>query len=307
MEDEDLARAIAASLEDQKKVNSSNNVDGDQQSDKVPQRETETGGDLKAQTTANAGDEAGAAEAPKKKEETEEEIQARLKRKLEEVKKKKAEEEKEMERLRELERVRTGKEMLKQKRLLEDQERQRLADFRKREKEEKRRAKQAVLEQIARDKAERRSGLPPSSASDQEQKDNNNTNKEEKRERERGPFGVKPISTQTKVRDLLVQIKKTYSKERADTAFKTLNAYLGNLLRQPLEDKFRSIRASNNAFQQRIASLEGGEAIKILNLLGFDLKGEFYTLEEHKVNKLAVEGACGELHNAMNNPFFGVL
>ncbi len=285
-EDEALARAIAASLEDQ---------------------QGGSGAEPAADAAAGAGDGAAGegqaakaeAEAPKL---SLQEREALMRAKMEEVKRKKEEEDRELERVREQERIRSGKELIAQKRLLEDQERQRVIDFRKREKDEAKRAKQKILEEIARDKAERRSGqggqprqAPPAEKSAAPKSDS--------------PWDVKPVSVQTDVRDMLVKIKKVYPKDKADIAFKTMNAYFTNLLRQPVEDKFRQIRKSNNAFQQRVVTLEGGEGCKVLELVGFrtDASGEFYKMEEQHFNKRVVEAACAELNNAMTNPFFGAL
>merc|ERR1711977_544939 len=135
-DDEALARAIAASLEDQKQV--SQGTGPQQKSEEDPVK----GNELKKEET----------EEDKGTKLSLEEREALMKTKLEELKRRKVEEEKVMERQRELERIRVGKETIQQKRILEDQERQRVLDFRKREKEENGRAKQAVMEQIARDK-----------------------------------------------------------------------------------------------------------------------------------------------------------
>jgi len=286
-EDEALARAIAASLEDQKGGAAAPSEGG----------EGATGEG--AAGDKGAGKEAEAeAEAPKL---SLKEREALMRAKLEEVKRKKEEEERELERVREQERIRSGKELIAQKRLLEDQERQRVIDFRKREKEEAKRAKQKILEEIARDKAERRSGQsgqpPPAPEKKVEKKQSDS------------PWDVKPVSVQTDVRDLLVKIKKVYPKEQADVAFKTINAYCLNLLKQPVQEKFRQIRKSNAAFQQRVVALEGGEGCRVLELVGFrtDVSGEFYKMEEANFNKRVVEAACTELNNAMTNPFFGAL
>ena len=292
-DDEALARAIAASLEDQKQVSQGTGSGSQQKSEE----DLVKGNELKKEGTEAKEDKGTKLSL--------EEREALMKAKLEELKRRKVEEEKVMERQRELERIRVGKETIQQKRILEDQERQRVLDFRKREKEENRRAKQAVMEQIARDKAERRSRM----ATTQSPSGNNERKKDKGDEQKKtnGIFVVKPISTQTKIRDKLVAMKKTYPEEKANTAFRTLNAYCKNLLKVPLEAKFRSIRTSNNAFQQRVACLEGGEGIQVLELVGFEKSGEFFNLGEDKYDKLVVEAACSELNNAISNPFFGAL
>ena len=288
-EDADLARAIAASLEDQKR-SKTETPEGD------------------ATTVADAGDEPSTAAAEeedaKKPELSLEEKEEQAKKKLEEIKRKKDEEEKRMDRERELERIRFGKEMLAQKRLLEDQERQRVIDFRRREKDEQRRAKEKIMAEIAKDKAERRSGAQGAQPAPATREKDDKV----KRRESDSVFGVKPVSTQAKIRDLLVKIKKDYAKERSEVAFKTLSAYCRNLLKVPLEAKFRSINSQNNAFKQRLASLEGGEGVSVLGLVGFKLdSSEIYVVQESSVNKLVVEAALTELANAINNPFFGAL
>ena len=118
----------------------------------------------------------------------------------------------------------------------------------------------------------------------------------------------KPTFTQAKIRDLLVKIKKDYAKERSEVAFKTLSAYCRNLLKVPLEAKFRSINSQNNAFKQRVASLEGGEGVSVLGLVGFKLdSSKMHVIREYSLNKLIVEAALTELTDAINNPSFGAV
>ena len=190
------------------------------------------------------------------------------------------------------------------------QERQRVMDFRKREKDEAKRAKQKVMEQIARDKAERRSrlGIKAEASAGEDSSDAEQDGKRKQRE-EDSVFGVKPVQIQTKIRDVLVQIKKSYPSDRAQTCFKTLSAYCKNLMRVPAEQKFRTINAENNAFRQRVGSLEGGEGTKVLELVGFAANEEAKTLAvaDDRFSKLVVEAALTELNNALTNPFFGSL
>lgn len=49
------------------------------------------------------------------------------------------------------------------------------------------------------------------------------------------------------------------SRERVDTCIQTLCKYLDNIIQNPAEQKYRKIRRSNKAFQERVASLEGTE------------------------------------------------
>lgn len=49
----------------------------------------------------------------------------------------------------------------------------------------------------------------------------------------------------------------------------TLLSILGNLLRDPSNDKFRRLRLSNPAFQSRVASVHGG--MELLAAAGFEV------------------------------------
>ena len=296
MEDEELQRAIAASLEESgghgggASASPAGSAGGEGKGNDV---DVDAGGEPEKPTGLSLEEKAAAAKA-----------------KLEEIKQKKVEEERKLDREREKERIRFGKEMLAQKKMLEDQERQRVMDFRKREKDEAKRAKQKVMEQIARDKAERRSrlGIKAEASAGEASSDAEQDGKRKQRE-EDSVFGVKPVQTQTKIRDVLVQIKKSYPSDRAQTCFKTLSAYCKNLLRVPAEQKFRTINVENNAFRQRVGSLEGGEGTKVLELVGFAANEEAKTLAmaDDRFSKLVVEAALTELNNALTNPFFGSL
>lgn len=296
MEDEELQRAIAASLEESgghgggASASPAGSAGGEGKGNDV---DVDAGGEPEKPTGLSL-----------------EEKEAAAKAKLEEIKQKKVEEERKLDREREKGRIRFGKEMLAQKKMLEDQERQRVMDFRKREKDEAKRAKQKVMEQIARDKAERRSrlGIKAEASAGEASSDAEQDGKRKQRE-EDSVFGVKPVQTQTKIRDVLVQIKKSYPSDRAQTCFKTLSAYCKNLLRVPAEQKFRTINVENNAFRQRVGSLEGGEGTKVLELVGFAANEEAKTLAmaDDRFSKLVVEAALTELNNALTNPFFGSL
>ena len=72
-----------------------------------------------------------------------------------------------------------------------------------------------------------------------------------------------------KLRQKLVQLKKAHPDNSAGvtTCFQTMQKYLANVYRDPEQDKFRSIRLSNAAFQQRVASFNG--SLEVLELCGF--------------------------------------
>ncbi|XP_042516144.1 UBX domain-containing protein 1-like isoform X3 [Macadamia integrifolia] len=90
-------------------------------------------------------------------------------------------------------------------------------------------------------------------------------------------------------------------------AFQTLLTYVGNVAKNPTEEKFRKIRLNNPSFQERVGSLEGG--IEFLELCGFEKieGGEFLFLSGDKISMAVLNTAGAELNSAIVNPFFGVL
>lgn len=111
------------------------------------------------------------------------------------------------------------------------------------------------------------------------------------------------------MRDRLVEMKKTHANEddRVKTCWQTLFKLCANVANNPTEDKFRRIKLTNAAIQQRVTSLTG--AVEFLELCGFqkDADGESMVMPEDKVNPLLLQAAGEQLHSAMNNPFFGIL
>ena len=69
----------------------------------------------------------------------------------------------------------------------------------------------------------------------------------------------------------LKTVRTLYTEDRqpgvAKTCFKTLNVYLGNLLKDPNEEKFKRINQANEAFQKRVGKITGG--VNILKGAGF--------------------------------------
>ncbi|KAJ8447232.1 hypothetical protein Cgig2_030463 [Carnegiea gigantea] len=207
---------------------------------------------------------------------TEEEKKMKLQELRERARKKKEEEERRMEREKEKERIRIGKELLEAKRIEEENERKRLIALRKAEKEEERRALEKVRKKLEEDK----STLP-----------------------------VKPVTKAEQMRECLRSLKKTHMNEdaRVKKAFQTLFTYAGNVVKNPDEEKYRKIRLSNQAFQERVGGLKGG--IEFLELCGFEKSadGEFLFMPRDKVDIVVLNTAGKELQSAIENPHFGVL
>lgn len=113
------------------------------------------------------------------------------------------------------------------------------------------------------------------------------------------------------MRVLLVDMKKNHGSDQAKltTAWQTLFKFCANVAKAPSEEKFRRIKLSNPAVQQRIGSISG--CVEFLELAGFEKEqadgGEALFMPEDKVNILLLQAAGEQLDSALNNPFFGAL
>ncbi|KAJ6809988.1 chromatin assembly factor 1 subunit A-B-like [Iris pallida] len=234
---------------------------------------------------------------------TPEEVKIKAQELRERARKKKEEEEKRMEREREKERIRIGKELLEAKRIEEDNERKRIMALRKAEKEEEKRAREEIRQRLEEDKAERRRklGLPP--------EEPGSSKPVVPPVQEKKTFlPIRPATKVERMRDCLRSLKQNHKDEDAKLkrAFQTLLTYVGNVARNPDEDKFRKIRLNNQTFQDRIGSLQGG--IEFLEQCGFQKEGdEFLFLPRDKVDMAVLNSAGSEINSAISNPFFGVL
>ncbi|KAM7261403.1 hypothetical protein ACFE04_008770 [Oxalis oulophora] len=235
---------------------------------------------------------------------TPEEAKKKAQELKERARKKKEEEEKRTEREKEKERIRIGKELLEAKRMEEDNERKRIMALRKAEKEEERRARERIRQKLEEDKAERRRklGLP---AEDPAAPKPSTPVVEEKK----SSLPIRPATKTEQMRECLRSLKHNHKDDdaRVKRAFQTLFTYIGNVVKNPDEEKFRKIRLTNQTFQDRVGSLKGG--IEFLELCGFEKieGGEFLFLARDKVDRTILSSAGSELNSAINNPFFGVL
>ncbi|KAL0924397.1 hypothetical protein M5K25_005223 [Dendrobium thyrsiflorum] len=240
-----------------------------------------------------------------KKSLTSEELKMKAEELRERARKKKDEEERKMEREREKERIRVGKELLAAKRMEEDNERKRIIELRKAEKEEEKRAREKIRQRLEEDKAERRRklGLPPEDPA--ATKPTTIPPAEEKK----SALPIKPVTKLEQMRDCLRSLKQNHKEDDAKVkrAFQTLLTYVGNVARNPNEEKFRKIRLNNATFQDRVGSLHGG--IEFLEICGFEKQegGEFLFLARDKVDMVVLNSAGSELNSAITNPFFGIL
>ncbi|CAI8608143.1 unnamed protein product [Vicia faba] len=220
----------------------------------------------------------------------------------EQERKRKRNDEQIIQREREKERIQAGKKLLEAKRIAEENERKRNLALRKAEKEEEQRARGNILKKLDQDKLNRRSehGLPLES-----QENARSTAiviKHDKISR--------PVYTTTKVehlRECLRSLKREHKGENARIrrGFETLLVYVGNVVKNPKEEKFRKIRLSNPLFQDRVGSLDGG--VEFLELCGFERRDELLYLPSEKIDMGLLSSAGFVLNSAITNPFFGLL
>lgn len=235
---------------------------------------------------------------------TPEEMKIKAQELRERARKKKEEEDKRMEREKEKERIRVGKELLEAKRIEEENERKRILALRRAEKEEEQRAREKIRQKLEEDKAERRRklGLPPEDPA--AVKPSASVVQEKKTF-----LPVKPVTKVEQMRECLRSLKQNHKDEDAKVkrAFHTLLTYIGNVAKNPDEEKFRKIRLTNPSFQERVGGLKGG--VEFLELCGFEKieGGEFLFLPRDKVEMAVLNSAGSELNSAIVNPFFGVL
>ena len=164
---------------------------------------------------------------------------------------KKQKEERELEKVREQERIRSGKELLKAKKGNDDLELKRNLETRRIEKEEAKRAKARIMAKLDEDRIDRRRklGLPDELTEEEKAKEKERHEKKadearaEQEKKAKAGLVVKPVGKVEELRKILVVIKKNASSEEAsNTCFKTLLLYLGNVAKNPGEDKFRTLK-----------------------------------------------------------------
>ncbi|XP_057472415.1 uncharacterized protein LOC130760993 isoform X1 [Actinidia eriantha] len=236
------------------------------------------------------------------------ELRDRMRRKNEREEKK-LEKEKALEREGEKGRIRAGKEVLEAKRIQEENERKRFMALRKAEKEQEKRERDKIRQKLQQDKVERRRGLglplddppPVKNASSLPQVDKNSLPVK---------YVTLPVgATKTGLlRDCLRSLKVNHKDEaKVRRAFQTLLIYIRNVAKNPDEEKFRKIRLSNPAFQDRVGNMK--EGTEFLELCGFerDEGDKFLFLPGNKVDAEVLKSAGTVLNSAITNPFFGLL
>ena len=158
------------------------------------------------------------------------------------------EKQKEMDREHERLRIQNAKEMAKAREAEKERQARLFVEMKKKREKEEEEHRRQVLEEIERDKAERmgKKYVPP------EQKQ-------------------KVYSKEENIQYFIKTIKTVYNPFRAaDTlrnCFKTLKIILSNIIKNPNEDKFKTIKLSNPNVHERIGKIS--IALKLLEELGF--------------------------------------
>ncbi|KAK4767104.1 hypothetical protein SAY86_014854 [Trapa natans] len=215
-------------------------------------------------------------------------------------------EEKNSRREREKERIREGKELLEAKRTAEENERKRFLASRKADKDEEKRARERILQKLENDKLEMRHrfGLGMSPINPKTSRHTLPLAEENK-----SNMAAYSVAKAEKMRECLRSIKHKHKADQARVtrALETLLIYIGNVARNPDVEKFRRIRISNPAFQERVGALEGG--MEFLQLCGFEMTEgtDFLYLPRDKMDMAVLHSAGIQLKSAVTNPYFGLL
>lgn len=217
-------------------------------------------------------------------------------------------EDKELERLREQERLRSGRELAAAARQEEELRLKRQIEERRREKEEEERAREKIRTKLEQDRRERRRRLGLPEELTEEEKEAERKRLEEKlAEEARRKLPIKPAAAAEKMRALLVEMKRAHpgQDEALRTCWQTLFKFCANVANAPQEEKFQRVRLTNPAVQSRVAAFKG--AVDFLQVAGFkpDAGGEFLELGQPDLPLLQVAGE--QLNSALTNPFFGAL
>ena len=173
------------------------------------------------------------------------------------------EKQKELDREHERIRIQNAKEMAKAREAEKERQARLFVELKKKREKEEAEHRRQVLEEIERDKAERmgKKYVPP------EQKQ-------------------KVYSKEENIQYFIKTIKTVYNPFRAaDTlknCFKTLKIILSNILKNPNEDKFKTIKLSNPNVHERIGKIS--IALKLLEELGFVHGDEVMTVGDVNID-----------------------
>ncbi|KAJ1473647.1 hypothetical protein T484DRAFT_3322668 [Baffinella frigidus] len=186
-----------------------------------------------------------------------EEQKAMLEGRVQDMRKKAVKENRELERAQEINRIASMKELNDARTKQKEQEEIIAVERVKREKEKDALARAKVKAELEKDKMNRMAarGLKPEAT--------------QEKPKVVDPHKAKKIALGTKLRDVIAATRNdTASPNPGTKAIETANKYVENMVKNPTEEKFRSINAENAAFQRIIATRTGGMAM--MEALGFE-------------------------------------
>jgi thiol-disulfide isomerase/thioredoxin len=179
---------------------------------------------------------------------------------------------------REKQRRTMGKEMAKTKEQMDAEARKREAYLRKKEKDSFKRERERLRAEIARDKAERIAnkgklstrlgvgGYKPDGVQ-YEKKDPDAPDDAEDAVQNKKPRAQPAAPSAAKIDDYLSRICSYRAGGDGGKCLKILNAYVGNVVDNPTEDKFKSISMENKAYKGKVKPFVGAK--QLLMAVGF--------------------------------------
>ncbi|KAG1656394.1 hypothetical protein FOA52_008804 [Chlamydomonas sp. UWO 241] len=184
------------------------------------------------------------------------------------------------------------------------------------EKEEEQRARDKIKVKLEEDRKERRRklGLPEEPTDEEKARDAEKaeaTQKAAEEKKLKAFVPPKPIGVLEKVRTAMLAMKKSAGSEgpefeRYKVALSTLSKYIGNVAAHPGEEKYRTIKLTNAAFQSRVGGVSG--SLEVLALAGFVKESdEAMVMPASSASPEALSAISTAITDALSNPFFGLL
>lgn len=169
--------------------------------------------------------------------------------------------------------MRFGKEMTEAKRIAEEQAVKRQAELDKIQKARDEEYKKKLVEQMRREKMEK-------------------LGKKEEAVAVAGGASVAAGKAQVKYSKLeqleiqceQVKVGMHAYPDKAKVFFETANIYVGNIIKNNGEEKFRKINKENKAFQGRVAEVFGG--VETLEVIGYTEDNGFLVLKDYDLKEL---------------------
>jgi hypothetical protein len=180
------------------------------------------------------------------------------------------EEEKVDETAQEIQRRSMGKEMAKTREQLDIEQRKRDAQGRKREKESQRRERERIRAELAKDKAERianKGKLGSRLGVDGYHPDAIQYNLEDEKDKANAHTQKKPKPDVHKIDDYIKTVSGYKAGGDGGKCLKILKVYVGNVVDNPTEEKFKTINMENKAFKVKVKPFIGAK--NLLVAIGF--------------------------------------